>query len=108
MSRRRRSAPNSASGSDRRLGQLDAIVSPATSIPAFAKGCDVPPGSGQSLWTEWAGFNFPINLGQQPACVLPCGLTDDGRPVGLQVIGPRGADDGVLEWALAIEALGLF
>jgi aspartyl-tRNA(Asn)/glutamyl-tRNA(Gln) amidotransferase subunit A len=93
---------------DRRLAGLDAIVSPATSIPAFAKACDVPPESGQTLWTEWAGFNFPINLGQQPACVLPCGLTDDGRPVGLQVIGPRGADDGVLEWAFAIESLRLF
>ncbi|MGD0187647.1 MAG: amidase family protein [Roseiarcus sp.] len=80
-------------------------ASPATSIPAFAKGYDVPPGSGQTLWTEWAGFSFPINLGQQPACVVPCDLTDDGRPIGVQVIGPRGADDSVLEFALASEAI---
>ena len=40
--------------------------------------------------------------------MLPCGLTADVRPIGLQVIGARGADDGVLEWASAIEALGLF
>jgi hypothetical protein len=56
---------------ERRLGELDAIVSPATSVAAFAKSCDVPPGSGQTLWTEWAGFNLPVNLGQQPACVPP-------------------------------------
>ena len=35
-------------------------------------------------------------------------IADDGRPVGLQVIGLRGADNGVLEWAAAIEALGVF
>jgi aspartyl-tRNA(Asn)/glutamyl-tRNA(Gln) amidotransferase subunit A len=93
---------------EQQLGRLDAIISPATSIPAFAKGNDVPPGSGQTLWTEWAGFNFPINLSQQPACVIPWDTTEDGRPIGLQVIGLRGADDHVLEFASAIEALRLF
>ncbi len=90
---------------ERQLGGLDAIISPATAIPAFEKGNDVPPGSGQSLWTEWAGFNFPINLTQQPASVIPCGFTGTGRPIGLQIIGLRGADDTVLDAALAIEAL---
>ena len=89
---------------EQQLGKLDAIVSPATSIPAFEKGNDVPPGSGQSVWTEWAGFNFPINLSQQPASVIPCGLTSSGRPIGLQIVGPRGVDDAVLEFALAIES----
>ena len=91
---------------EQQFGRLDAMISPATSIPAFAHGHDVPPGSGQKLWTEWAGFNFPINLSQQPACVVPCDLTEDGRPIGLQIIGSRGADDQVLEFALAIEAAG--
>lgn len=85
--------------------RLDVVVSPAVSIPAFAKGHDVPPGSGQTLWTEWAGFSFPVNLSQQPACVVPCDQTEDGRPIGLQIIGPRGADDPVLEFALASEAI---
>lgn len=85
------------------FGSLDVAISPATSIAAFAKGHDTPPGSGQSLWTEWAGFNFPVNLSQQPACVIPCDMTADGRPIGLQIIGPRGADDKVLEFASAID-----
>ena len=82
------------------------MISPAPPIPAFASGNDVPPGSGQKLRTEWAGFNFPINLSQQPACVVACDLTEDGRPIGLQIVGSRGADDQVLEFALAIEVLG--
>jgi amidase/aspartyl-tRNA(Asn)/glutamyl-tRNA(Gln) amidotransferase subunit A len=57
---------------------------------------EVPTGSGLSRWIEWAGFNFPINLSQQPACVVPCGLTSVGLPVGLQFVGARGADARVL------------
>ena len=81
------------------FARLDLIISPATAIPAFEKAHDVPPGSGLSVWTEWAGFSFPINLSQQPACVTPCAMTDDRRPIGLQFIGPRGEDDRVLALA---------
>jgi len=81
--------------------RLDLIVSPATAIPAFEKGRDVPDKSGMSLWTEWAGFSFPVNLSQQPACVTRCGFTADGRPIGLQFITPRGEDDRALEFARA-------
>jgi amidase/aspartyl-tRNA(Asn)/glutamyl-tRNA(Gln) amidotransferase subunit A len=83
------------------FARLDLIVSPATAIAAFEKAHDVPPGSGLSIWTEWAGFSFPINLSQQPACVTPCGPTADRRPIGLQFVGPRGEDDRVLELARA-------
>ncbi len=81
--------------------RYDVIFSPATQIAAFEKGQNVPPGSGRTLWTEWAGFSFPINLSQQPACVLPCGRTRDNRPIGLQFIGRRADDDRVLELAEA-------
>ncbi len=44
----------------------------------------------------------------QPAASIPCGLTGDGLPVGLQVIGPRFAEATVLRACRAFEAaLGL-
>jgi amidase/aspartyl-tRNA(Asn)/glutamyl-tRNA(Gln) amidotransferase subunit A len=88
---------------DALFDQHELIVSPATSIPAFAVGHTVPPGSGLKYWTQWAGFSFPVNLGQHPACVIPCGFTDDGRPIGLQIFGPRGGDAQVLAAAEGIE-----
>ena len=91
---------------DALLDTFDLVVSPATGIAAFAAGHEVPPGSGLERWTEWAGFSYPINLSQQPACSIPCGLTTDGRPVGLQLIGPRGADARVLAAAAAFATLG--
>ncbi|MEN6543153.1 amidase [Parvibaculum sp.] len=88
---------------DELLTDYDFVVSPGTAIPAFAAGEELPPESGLRRWTEWAGFSFPINLSQQPACVVPCGRTAGGLPIGLQIIGARGADAKVLSAARAFE-----
>ena len=90
---------------DQLLAQFDFILSPTVALPPFAAGCDVPPGSGLESWTDWAGFSYPINLSQQPACSVPCGFTQSGLPVGLQIIGPRGADEAVLSAALTYEQM---
>jgi Asp-tRNA(Asn)/Glu-tRNA(Gln) amidotransferase A subunit family amidase len=34
-------------------------------------------------------FVYPFNLTQQPAISLPCGMTSQGLPVSLQIVGPR-------------------
>jgi aspartyl-tRNA(Asn)/glutamyl-tRNA(Gln) amidotransferase subunit A len=36
---------------------------------------------------------------QQPAISIPVGLTRDGLPIGLHIVGPRGADAKVLRAA---------
>lgn len=87
---------------DRLLDEYDFVISPATPIPAFEVGHTVPPGSGQQFWTEWASFSFPLNLSQQPACSIPCGMTSAGLPIGLQIIGPRGDDTAVLTAASSL------
>ena len=88
---------------DALLDRYDLLASPATAIPAFAAGHEVPPGSGLTRWTEWAGFSFPVNLSQQPAVSLPCGTTPAGLPIGLQFVGGRGRDASVMAYAEAFE-----
>lgn len=46
---------------------------------------------------------FPFNAAGLPALSLPCGFTTAGLPVGLQVIGPAGAESRVLALARAYE-----
>lgn len=82
---------------------FDLLISPATAITAFTVGLEVPAGSGLKRWTEWASFSFPLNLSQQPACSIPCGRSAAGLPIGLQIVGPRGADRRVLNAAVACE-----
>ena len=43
------------------------------------------------------------NPTRQPGASVPCGLTQDGRPVGLQIIGPRHRDLLVLQASYAFE-----
>ena len=88
-----------AAALDRLVSRHDALISPAVAVQPFAAGAEVPVGSGLARWFEWAGFSFPLNLGQHPACVLPCAA--DGS--SLQIVGARGRDDRVLGMALAME-----
>ena len=90
---------------DKLLATYDYLVSPGTAIPAFDAGLEVPAGGDYTRWTEWAGFSFPINLSQQPAAVIPAGLTAAGMPIGLQIVGARGRDAAVLSAAASLEVL---
>ncbi|MHB1172647.1 MAG: amidase [Lacisediminihabitans sp.] len=81
--------------------KYDLLVTPTLPIGAFEVGMEVPPGSGMTRWAEWTPFTYPFNLTQQPAITVPCGLTPDGLPIGLQLIGPRHADALVLRAAAA-------
>ncbi len=83
--------------------EVDLVVSPATPLTAFDAGLEVPTESGLARWTEWAGFSYPLNLSQQPALALPCGADASGLPVGLQIVGRKGADLEVLGAGLAVE-----
>jgi aspartyl-tRNA(Asn)/glutamyl-tRNA(Gln) amidotransferase subunit A len=46
----------------------------------------------------------PFSLAGFPAVSVPCGVDPDGFPVGLQIVGPPGADARVIAAAAAVEA----
>lgn len=45
----------------------------------------------------------PANVWGTPAISVPCGFTSEGLPIGLQILGPRGHDERVLQLAFAFE-----
>ena len=56
----------------------------------------------------WVAYTYPFNLTRSPAGTACAGLTADGLPVGLQVIGPQHGDQVVLRTVAALEqTLGL-
>jgi aspartyl-tRNA(Asn)/glutamyl-tRNA(Gln) amidotransferase subunit A len=58
---------------------------------------------------EHIGFTVPFNMSEQPAASINCGYIDNENgkpmPVGLQIVGKRFDDLGVLKIARAFEAL---
>lgn len=78
----------------------DLLLTPTLATPPFAIGRNAPEGyEGRA----WYGFTFPFNLTRQPAASVPCGLTQAGLPVGLQIVGPARDDLKVLQAARAFE-----
>jgi aspartyl-tRNA(Asn)/glutamyl-tRNA(Gln) amidotransferase subunit A len=53
-----------------------------------------------------AAFTPLFNYCGVPACSVPCGLADNGLPVGIQIVGDRYSDALVLALAATIERTG--
>ena len=84
--------------------EFDVVLTPTLLQPPLpvdsATGVTDKPDS----WVErWFQHMYPFNLTGQPAVSIPAGLTADGLPVGLQVVGPRLADGVTLGFAAAAE-----
>lgn len=54
---------------------------------------------------NWVAMTYPFNMTQSPAGSVPVGLTSDGMPIGLQVIGPQHGDVAVLRLLSLMENL---
>jgi aspartyl-tRNA(Asn)/glutamyl-tRNA(Gln) amidotransferase subunit A len=75
----------------------DAIVAPASPIPAPPVGSEVVRvgDAEESVRSALVRLNRPSNFTGLPAISVPCGFTQDGLPVGLQLIG-RAFDESTL------------
>jgi Asp-tRNA(Asn)/Glu-tRNA(Gln) amidotransferase A subunit family amidase len=89
--------------------EYDVLVTPSMPLPAFSTdvtgpteidGIPVDP-----FFDDWCALALPANLTGQPATAVPTGLSSDGLPLGLQVMGPRWADLRTLAVAERVESL---
>ena len=79
------------------LGEYDLLVTPTLSRVGIELHADL----GSTAW-EWP-MTWPFNWTGHPVASAPVGLTDEGHPVGLQLVGPRFGDDDVLSASAALE-----
>src|SRR5438034_1139219 len=83
----------------------DLLLTPTIACPPFPIGLDNPTEiAGKRVEPyAWIPFTYPFNLTGQPAASVPCGFTNEGLPIGLQIVGRRFDDAGVLGAAAAFE-----
>ncbi len=80
---------------------VDAILTPATPSPAFALG---EKGSADPVEMYLNDvFTVTVNMAGLPGIVVPGGLSSDGLPLGLQLIGRPFEEETLFSLALAIE-----
>jgi len=83
--------------------KYDLLITPALPIDAFDTNREVPVDWPSTRWPTWTPFTYPFNLTGQPALSVPLGLTGNGLPMGLQIVGARFDDARVLAAGHAFE-----
>ncbi len=90
------------------LARYDLIITPTLAVPAFGIGVPGPAeieGRAVDPYTGWF-LTYPFNLTGHPAASIPCGLSRDGLPLGLQIIGRRFDEFTVLKASALFERVG--
>ncbi|WP_049979829.1 amidase [Halolamina rubra] len=82
------------------FAEVDVLATPTTPITAPAFGA--VPGEGGPSVRDTVQNTAPFNATGAPAVSVPCGEID-GCPVGLQLVGPPGADGLLLRVAASVE-----
>jgi aspartyl-tRNA(Asn)/glutamyl-tRNA(Gln) amidotransferase subunit A len=84
----------------------DLLLTPTLAVPPFAHGLQGPPViDGREVdGFYWLSFTFPFNFTGQPAATVPAGFTEDGLPIGMQIVGRRMDDALVLRASAAFES----
>jgi len=83
---------------------FDFVLSPVAPIPAFAAELPCPTNDPARPF-EHIAYTLPFNMSEQPAASINAGYTARGLPIGLQIVGRRFDDLGVLQLARAWEQM---
>jgi len=82
----------------------DFVLSPTAPITAYPAELASPSNDPLNPFPH-IGFTVAYNMSEQPAATINCGFSSEGLPIGLQIIGRRFDDVGVIAVALAFERM---
>jgi len=86
----------------RLIDDVDFLILPSVPVPAYEAEKAAP--AQEHLFAPWCN-TFLFNLTEQPAASINAGYTEGGLPIGLQIVGRRFDDLGVLRLASTYEML---
>ncbi|MGI8782067.1 MAG: Asp-tRNA(Asn)/Glu-tRNA(Gln) amidotransferase subunit GatA [Acidobacteriota bacterium] len=87
------------------FGRVDLLLTPPTPTPAFRIGEKAADPLAMYLSDI---YTVTANLAGIPAASVPCGLSSEGLPIGMQLLGPHFAEGRILQVAHAYEQIAGF
>lgn len=88
------------------MEKYEFLVLPVTQVAPFKVELEYPTeinGKKMKSYLEWMEILYAITLTGLPAISVPVGFNKEGLPLGLQIVGRRNDDLGVLQLAHAFE-----
>jgi amidase len=82
----------------------DLLLTPTLTQPPYPVGFFADAGRAMAKAVEWIAFTSPYNCTGQPAITLPLGMSEDGLPLGVQLVGPPRGEMLLLAAAAQLEA----
>jgi aspartyl-tRNA(Asn)/glutamyl-tRNA(Gln) amidotransferase subunit A len=76
--------------------KYDLLLSPAVAVKPFDVGKNLPDGPEGKANALWSPYTSQFNLSRHPAASVPCGLSRQGLPIGLQIAAGHYKDALVL------------
>ncbi|MEM2086118.1 MAG: amidase [Archaeoglobaceae archaeon] len=85
----------------------DFLITPTTAVKPFELGSISPKEIAGEPITPigWMPFTYPFNFTGQPAASIPAGFSKEGLPIGMQIVGRKFDDLGVLRLSKAFQDL---
>ncbi len=87
---------------------VDLILSATSLVLPPAIGEDYPERDGFASWFDWAGPTWIGNLSRRPAANIPFAFSEEGLPIGVQLMGPLFGERQILDASMALENLSGF
>ena len=81
------------------FAKYDLLLSPAIAVTPFEVAKNLPDGPDGKANALWSPYTAQFNLSRHPAASVPCGLSRDGLPIGLQIAAGHYKDLTVLRAA---------
>jgi aspartyl-tRNA(Asn)/glutamyl-tRNA(Gln) amidotransferase subunit A len=81
------------------FAKYDLLLSPAIAVQPFEVGKNLPDGPEGKANALWSPYTAQFNLSRHPAASVPCGLSREGLPIGLQIAAGHYKDALVLRAA---------
>ena len=88
--------------------RYDLLACPAAILPPFPveiRYIEELDGHRFPSYVDWLAITYAVTLTGCPALSLPCGFTESGLPVGLQLVAPPRGEAALLQAAAALEDL---
>ncbi|AWP77440.1 amidase [Bordetella bronchiseptica] len=90
------------------MQQYEFLIGPVSQVPPFSADQEYIQRIGDvemRNYIDWMRSGYYLSLTGHPAISVPCGFTETGLPIGIQIVGRYRDERGVLQLAHAFEQL---